>query len=377
MRSACAESSSFAVNFARPRPRSIRLGESSGIQRLPSPTPSLGSGSSSERSSSCSTTAPRSEQVVPSNRSPRVLKKHNKTNRLSELRLARGLTILQLAQRVGISWGHITWVENSGRRVLTIEGDDWTPAVKKLCDFYFVDPSDVFPVEAVTLADRLADDQRGAEVLHQLCQDEVLDPEQAVILKQQVELAVESLGALPQHHRRMVLGRFDGELLVDLGDEAGVSRERVRQVEGESIARLRKRFDLLTTAQSQPVQAVPVAPKLDVEELRQFAINLSRRKLAAKRRRVRAECRPVKKAGRPGPKIDPKSMRQVLIALMRESSRTMFSSEVAAEMAARGFGELRQRRQVPLRLSQLANDGLLTKTMITPSRAAYRWRNSR
>jgi RNA polymerase primary sigma factor len=71
----------------------------------------------------------------------------------------------------------------------------------------------------------------------------------------------ELLGALPDRHRRVIELRFgfaDGRprTLAEAGDELGVSRERIRQVETQALSRLRHPTHLLRLADFAPEQGV-------------------------------------------------------------------------------------------------------------------------
>ena len=57
--------------------------------------------------------------------------------------------------------------------------------------------------------------------------------------------ARELLTTLTDRERRILLARFgeDERTLQDVGNEFGVSRERIRQIEGEALAKLRQRME--------------------------------------------------------------------------------------------------------------------------------------
>lgn len=60
-------------------------------------------------------------------------------------------------------------------------------------------------------------------------------------IKHEVHMA---MAELPERHRQILWARFskDGRTLKDIGDEHGVSRERIRQIVKEAIAMMRRRL---------------------------------------------------------------------------------------------------------------------------------------
>lgn len=54
---------------------------------------------------------------------------------------------------------------------------------------------------------------------------------------------LDEIKALPDRHRRVIRGRLDGRTLQSIGDEIGLTKERVRQVEREARRMLRSRIE--------------------------------------------------------------------------------------------------------------------------------------
>lgn len=103
--------------------------------------------------------------------------------------------------------------------------------------------------ERMTLNDRVANARAGAVSLANI--DEAFlhehsytpNVEQSVMDadERQMELSMitEAIYALPQRDRRIVIGRFSGETLKDIGKDIGVTRERVRQIAMKAFQKIR------------------------------------------------------------------------------------------------------------------------------------------
>ncbi len=94
---------------------------------------------------------------------------------------------------------------------------------------------------SASLNQRVGEDGEG-ELVDLLADDSATDPVEAVGKLVRQELVHRALEALPERERRIVELRFgfggDERTLDSIGQELGLTRERVRQLEGETLARL-------------------------------------------------------------------------------------------------------------------------------------------
>ncbi len=67
-------------------------------------------------------------------------------------------------------------------------------------------------------------------------------PEEAAAANERNERLEAALAELPERQARIIRGRLRGLRLVDLGEELGVSRERIRQLEANALDALRARL---------------------------------------------------------------------------------------------------------------------------------------
>jgi RNA polymerase primary sigma factor len=98
-------------------------------------------------------------------------------------------------------------------------------------------------VKAFTSPTQVADEESGMSLTEMLADDKTPSPEEAMFSEAEGAMIQQLLGAISEREAtilRMRFGLDDGEpkTLKDIGKEIGLTRERVRQIEGEALRKL-------------------------------------------------------------------------------------------------------------------------------------------
>jgi RNA polymerase sigma factor (sigma-70 family) len=120
---------------------------------------------------------------------------------------------------------------------------------------------DAARVDATVRAERPAADANGADLLHDPL---AADAYEAVLVRLTAEQVEPLLLRLTEREREIVGLRAEGHSLRDVGRRLGVSGERVRAVEGRSLAKIRAAA-MKGVDTSQPMLTPPVDPTGDTD----------------------------------------------------------------------------------------------------------------
>lgn len=176
-----------------------------------------------------------------------------RNNRLKERRLRVGLTQKQLAKKVGISVGVYCHLESMSKNVdksgicrgspITSEGG-WTKTVEKLAEYYEVPPEELFPNAVITArCNKVVRKYDGEEI--NLLSGNQMDLLPSSIDQQERRESINYLkylmenSDLTQRQKEVLDHRMDGKTLKEVGDIYDVSRERIRQLELEAMAKMK------------------------------------------------------------------------------------------------------------------------------------------
>jgi RNA polymerase sigma factor (sigma-70 family) len=137
---------------------------------------------------------------------------------------------------------------------------EWIPSVLKVCEYLFVMPTDLFSQEQMTpLKTNKGTVDLGFEDISRMLDDPTQDPSLR-LERQDITGAVGTiLEELTERERKIINLRFgiDGKehSLLEIADIFGVTRERVRQIEGKALRKLR-----------HPTRSQPLLLATDPEE---------------------------------------------------------------------------------------------------------------
>jgi RNA polymerase nonessential primary-like sigma factor len=105
--------------------------------------------------------------------------------------------------------------------------------------------------EAVTAADLVQDDSLPASVIESYPDEDEADPQLALGNRNFYQKLESLLGRLPERQREVLVRRYgfgsgefsEGATLEEVGEQVGLTRERVRQIQVEALARLRRMLE--------------------------------------------------------------------------------------------------------------------------------------
>ena len=145
-------------------------------------------------------------------------------------------TQTELARRAGLGVGDVNAIIKM-RRLPKQHNGDWRDAVRRIATILGVTPEELFTdtqangvLVQSTFETDVSEAQMGA-----LC-----GPDLATQLEHKDTLA-RLMEALPDRYRRVITARMDGATLEEVGQEIGVNRERIRQIEAKSIRLMKTR----------------------------------------------------------------------------------------------------------------------------------------
>lgn len=170
------------------------------------------------------------ERADASRRATAIRRADTKRSRLTARRVALGLTIVQLAERVGIHVAHVCSLETGYRSPRTTQPDGWRSHAVAVADYLWTTCEDLWP-------DLEPPDARLPRPAPPLRPDELLASAETAAI---VRAAVSRLTAQQQLAitvRFGLDGRDEGNQH-DVGDLLGVTHQRASQVEHEALGRL-------------------------------------------------------------------------------------------------------------------------------------------
>lgn len=162
---------------------------------------------------------------------------------LTEYRLAAGLTVLELCGKLGIKQMTYSGLNSGSLAPVNYRGVVSENAYK-LAEFFGADLSDLFPRYFCTVPQAgLLDDQIIGCFQPEFLDADRDDPELVAIRMQLRRMIVESFNGMKKAEKVVFQRRLlDDDTLDDIGKDMEVSRERVRQIEENVKAKLRKRL---------------------------------------------------------------------------------------------------------------------------------------
>ena len=177
-----------------------------------------------------------------------------KNNQLKSRRLAKGLTVRQVAEQVGISY--VLYLEYEGLRKSPLRSrvGKWRASAEAVAKFYGCTPEELWPwaILAVQLPE-LVVEVDGEKLLGAvgLAPEALPSPEEEVSGKEQSRALKQALSILPPIEAEVIRLRFglededglleegDGLARVSVGSLTGLSEDQVESREKRALCRLR------------------------------------------------------------------------------------------------------------------------------------------
>ena len=145
-------------------------------------------------------------------------------------------TQTELARRAGIGVGDVNAIIKM-RRLPTRHNGDWSDAVYRIATVLGVTPEELFTYTQAngTLVQSTFETDVSEAQMGSLC-----GPDLATQLEHKDTLS-RLMEALPARYRHVITARMDGATLEEVGQEIGVNRERIRQMEAKGIRLMKTR----------------------------------------------------------------------------------------------------------------------------------------
>jgi len=172
-----------------------------------------------------------------------------RNNQLKRRRTALGLSQKDFAHRAGVSPSVYAGLEKLARSPGVIRDGKmiWTPTARKLADFYYVEPEDLWPRVVLAVKKPRVTRELGEEDIYPLLSGHqarsTASPEDLLIAQEDADRLPVILDSLGSRIRRILEERcgFEGEAKTqeEAGQEFGVGRGRVMQLEAKALRMLR------------------------------------------------------------------------------------------------------------------------------------------
>lgn len=173
--------------------------------------------------------------------------------KVGEIRVKRGLTLQELAQKAQcsmqnvweLSWGRTAPVYLAGKRKGLVKG-----VAQRICDALCVDPSEAFPLYVCGVDFRPEDDEGAAELLYgDWSVDASRDPAEVCENREFAQLLCVSM---TKKEVLSLVMSASGNGLLEIGESlGGVSQERARQVMKKAIRKAVTRKHIIAKQERQ------------------------------------------------------------------------------------------------------------------------------
>ena len=139
-------------------------------------------------------------------------------------------TQVELARRAGLGVGDVNAIIKM-RRMPKRHNGDWSDAARRIATILGVTPEEMF---TDTQANGVLEQNSFEADLSEAQMGSLCGPDVATQLEHKDTVA-RLMEALPDRYRRVITARMEGATLEEVGEEMGVNRERIRQIEAKGI----------------------------------------------------------------------------------------------------------------------------------------------
>ena len=151
-----------------------------------------------------------------------------------------GLSAAALCERVAISQSAYSALETMREKPIGPKG--WRLIARKLADFYFVEPDELFPPVVCAVEKAVALRKMDGEDIAALCMGKPSAP--SLEQTERVVAVHDALSSLRPRERDILARRFgigrDEQTMQEIAAELGVSRSRVMQIEANALRHMRQ-----------------------------------------------------------------------------------------------------------------------------------------
>ena len=137
---------------------------------------------------------------------------------------------VELARRAGLGVGDVNAIIKM-RRMPKRHNGDWSDAARHIATILGVTPEEMF---TDTQANGVLEQNNFEADLSEAQMGSLCGPDVATQLEHKDTVA-RLMEALPDRYRRVITARMEGATLEEVGEEMGVNRERIRQIEAKGI----------------------------------------------------------------------------------------------------------------------------------------------
>ena len=166
--------------------------------------------------------------------SPRLLKNKEQESLVGEIRVEKGWTLRRLALLSGVTTNQITDLQNGILSPVSKNG--LTRAAKKLCDVLGYPPEIVFP--------RYFCDMNRAQLLDTQILDITVGSYAFPAVQDKYKAELSLIEKSPEECSLIIRHYLNGETLLKIATELGISRQRVQQKLNKQVEKLQKKLGI-------------------------------------------------------------------------------------------------------------------------------------